>query len=189
MAEKMCVVKNRSASMVVYRIPEKNIHREFAPGEVKTIPYEELGALTFQKGGRELMNGFLQIQSQEVRNDLSMRTELEYDMSEKDIIKLIQEDSLDAFLDALDFAPVGVIDLIKTFSIQLPMNDMEKRRALKNKTGFDVTAAIANIEKEKEEDETTPAAPAGRRVQPSPSTDAPARRTLPNYKVVGEEDK
>lgn len=187
MADKMCVVKNRSASMVVYKIPEKNIHREFAPGEIKTIPYEELGMLSFQKGGRELMNGFLQIQSQEVRNDLNMKTELEYDMSEKDIIKLIEVDSLDAFLDALDFAPVGVIDLIKTLAIQLPMNDMEKRMALKKKTGFDVTAAIANIQKEKEEDNIAPVENTVRRVQSEATT--PGRRTTPNYKVVGETEE
>ena len=31
-------VKNRSTSMVVYKIPETNLRREFAPGETKRIP-------------------------------------------------------------------------------------------------------------------------------------------------------
>ena len=40
--EKMYLVKNRSASMVVYKIPEDGIRREFAPGESKKIKYAEL---------------------------------------------------------------------------------------------------------------------------------------------------
>ena len=41
-------VKNRSSSVVVYRIPESNLRREFAPGEVKRIPFGELEKLTYQ---------------------------------------------------------------------------------------------------------------------------------------------
>ena len=57
--------------------------------------------------------------------------------------------SLDAFLDALDFAPIGVIDLIKTMSVQLPLTDLNKRRALKEKTGFDVDRALIHVEEER----------------------------------------
>jgi len=35
--------------------------------------------------------------------------------------------SLDEFLDCLDFAPEGVKDLIKTLSVELPLNDVSKR--------------------------------------------------------------
>jgi len=40
-------VKNRSSSMVVYRIPETNLRREFAPGETKRVPFGELEKLTY----------------------------------------------------------------------------------------------------------------------------------------------
>jgi hypothetical protein len=184
-ANTICQVKNRSASTVVYSIPEMHIRREFAAGETKRIPYEELEKLSFQQGGRGLMTNFLQIQAEAVTDELNIQREPEYNMSEEDIIKLIQEGSLDSFLDCLDFAPTGIIDLIKSFSISLPMNDLEKRRALKEKTGFDVTAALANLEKERAEsndtsDSTTPT----RRVQVDDTT----RRTTPEYKVVSTED-
>ena len=45
-----------------------------------------------------------------------IETEREYFFSEADIKKLMTEDSLDAFLDALDFAPEGVIDMIKEYA-------------------------------------------------------------------------
>ena len=40
--EKKYQVKNRSAGMVVYNLPELGIRREFAPGEAKKIAYSEL---------------------------------------------------------------------------------------------------------------------------------------------------
>ena len=163
----MYSVKNRSSSVVVYRIPETNLRREFAPGETKKIPFGELEKLTYQEGGRELLENFLQIMENEVTSDLGVNREVEYNMSEKEIAALLQTGSLDAFLDALDFAPIGVIDLIKTMAVQLPLTDMNKRKALKQKTGFDVDKALVHIEEEKAE-EKAPAAPAvsGRRVQP-----------------------
>ena len=78
-------VKNRSASKVFYKIPEIGVRREFMPGEVKKITYDELQKLSYQAGGRELMADFLQIQSSEMLNELNMRVEPEYNMSEEQI--------------------------------------------------------------------------------------------------------
>lgn len=183
-SEDMFNVKNRSTSVVVYRIPESNLRREWAPGEVKRIPFGELEKLTYQPGGRELIANFLQIMENEVTDDLNVHREPEYNMSEEQVRDLILNGSIDAFLDALDFAPIGVIDLIKTMSVQLPITDMAKREALKAKTGFDVDKAIENDRASKEDDKKEIIAdkPAERRVTES----APAgRRTSGNaYKVV-----
>ena len=145
-------VKNRSSSVVVYRIPESNLRREFAPGETKKIPFGELEKLTYQQGGREMLEQFLQIVDEAVTQDLNVHREVEYDMSENQIKDLLLTGSIDAFLDALDFAPMGVIDLIKSLSVSLPLTDFNKRKVLKEKTGFDVDKALAHIEEEKEDD-------------------------------------
>ena len=58
---KNLIVKNRSASMVVYSLPELNVRREFMPGESKTITFGELEKLSYQPGGRSIMQNFLQI--------------------------------------------------------------------------------------------------------------------------------
>ena len=98
-------------------------------------------------------------------------------------IELLRSGSLDAFLDALDFAPTGVIDLIKTFAVQLPLNDVEKCNALKEKTGFDVMTAIKNDIADKTVEEAAPVAE--RRVKPATTEEkTPARRTTNQYKVV-----
>ena len=142
-------VKNRSSSVVVYKIPELNLRREFAPGETKRIPFGELEKLTYQQGGREMLEQFLQIGDEVVTSNLNVHREIEYDMSESQIRDLLLYGSLDAFLDALDFAPLGVIDLIKSLSITLPLTDLNKRRALKEKTGFDVFLTLKKREPKK----------------------------------------
>lgn len=182
-------VKNRSSSTVVYKIPETNLRREFAPGETKRISFGELEKLTYQTGGRTLLEQFLQIMDEDVTSNLNVKREVEYDMSEAQVRDLLLKGSLDAFLDALDFAPIGVIDLIKVLAVKLPLTDLNKRRALLEKTGFDVDKAIQHIEEEYQEQEqehiTPPASE--RRVK---TNDAPTgRRTTSNYKVVSRESK
>lgn len=179
-------VKNRSSSVVVYRIPESNLRREFAPGETKRIPFGELEKLTYQQGGRTMLEQFLQIVDEAVTSDLNVHREAEYDMSEAQVRDLLLTGSIDAFLDALDFAPIGVIDLMKTMAVKLPLTDLNKRKALKEKTGFDVDKALMHIEEEKEEEaEHIQPVKQERRVK---TTSAPqGRRTASNYKVVNRE--
>ena len=182
--ETMYNVKNRSSSMVVYRIPETNLRREFAPGETKRIPFGELEKLTYQSGGRELLENFLQILEEEVTTNLNVHRELEYDMSEEQVRDLLLTGSVDAFLDALDFAPIGVIDLIKSMAVALPLTNLQKRKALKDKTGFDVDRALMHIEEERAEEnaDKIDSAPIERRVKEE--VKPAGRRTTPSYKVT-----
>ena len=111
-------------------------------------------------------------------------------MSEQQVADLILNGSLDAFLDALDFAPIGIIDLIKNLSVSLPITDINKRRALKEKTGFDVDKAIANDIASKEEDTIVEKEPAVKRrvVREEPTTQG--RRTSGSgYKVINKTEE
>ena len=179
---KILRVKNRSARLAVYSIPEINIRREFAPGETKNITYGELEKLSYQPGGRTIMQNFLQIIDPEATGDLGINREPEYDLSEQQIVDLMTKGSLDAFLDCLDFAHVGVIDLIKKFSVSLPLNDIDKRDALKKITGFDVTIALANMQREKEDMDTPVVESKERRVKTESAPEG--RRTTPKYNVA-----
>ena len=181
-----CLVKNRGASHVSYRIPEDGIRRSFAPGETKEISYKELEKLTYQPGGMMILTNYLQLIEQDALSAFGIRTEPEYHMSEADVAKLIKTGSLDAFLDALDFAPTAVIDLIKKLSIDIPLVDIQKRKALKEKTGFDVEAALKHNEEDKEDTRSTILKQNNgeRRVK---TEEVPAgRRTTPKYNVINK---
>lgn len=187
----MIRVKNRGASTVVYKIADKGIRREFQPGQVMSISAEELEELTFQPGGTMLLSQFLQILDMEGIQAARIKTEPEYHMSEADVAKLITNGSLDAFLDALDFAPISVIDLIKKLSISIPMVDIPKRKALKEKTGFDVEAALKHIEEEKEDNQTTILKQNNNGERRVKTEEVPAgRRTAaPKYNVIKTADE
>lgn len=179
-------VKNRSKGTSVYTIPElgdkRNIRREFAPHETKKIDLEELKALTFIPGGMKMLKNYLQILDKKVQVELGLRPEPEYNMSEEDIKNLLKNGSLDSFLDCLDFAPPGVIDLIKQYAVQMPLNDSQKREAILSKTGFDVSKALLRLKEANEGDANVTSSQKERRV---PIKEENVRRTnIPEYKVV-----
>ncbi|MCF0230452.1 MAG: hypothetical protein HUJ76_12280, partial [Parasporobacterium sp.] len=52
---KMYKIKNRSAGVVVYSVPELRIRREIRPGQIIDVSYDELEKLSFIPGGKSLM--------------------------------------------------------------------------------------------------------------------------------------
>lgn len=179
--KKIFIVKNRSTSRVIYSIPSLNIRREFAPGESMKISLEELKKFMFEPGARSLLENFLQINTEEFLQDFNINTQPEYFLDEQQIKDLLLTGSYDAFLDCLDFAPVGVIDLVKSLSVALPLSDYKKRQALKEKIGFDVDAALAN-KKKAEEDDGEVFKEVEKKERPKAQVSTPARRTNVTYK-------
>ena len=186
MSKTTCLVKNRGAGYITYKIPEDGIRRSFAPGETKEISYQELEKLTFQPGGMMILTNYLQIIEQDVLNTFGIHTEPEYHMSERDVANLIKTGSLDSFLDALDFAPIAVIDLIKKLSVEIPLMDMAKRKALKEKTGFDVDAALRHIEEDKEDSGNTILKQSGERRVKAEAAPAGRRTEPPKYNIISK---
>ena len=189
MSKTTCLVKNRGAGHVSYRIPEDGIRRSFAPGETKEISYKELEKLTYQPGGMTILTNYLQIMEEDTLRSFGMRVEPEYHMTDRDVANLIKTGSLDAFLDALDFAPVGVIDLIKKLSVEIPLMDMAKRNALKAKTGFDVDAALRHIEEEKEDTGNTILKQVGERRVKTETIPEGRRTAPPKYNIIKTADE
>ncbi len=188
--ETICNVTNRSGGIVAYRIPERNLRREFNVGETKRIPYSEILEVAAQPGGRALLYNYLYIREDEVMKEgLNIKPEPEYYISEDQVDSWLLTSSIDEFKDALDFAPTGVVNLIKQHAVTLPLNDLRKCEALKQITGFNVLSAIANEKATTEEDEPA-AATKERRVKQETAVTAAAeigRRATPKYKVVGRD--
>jgi hypothetical protein len=90
---------------------------------------------------------------------------------------------MDEWLDCLDFAPDGVLDLVKKLSVDLPLSDYNKRQALKEKLGFDVDKAITNLTAEQAENK--------KESKPVRRTEtASGRRTsgINKYKVIKKDE-
>ena len=144
MEKKMFEVLNRSGSTVAYSIPDINVNRTFEPNEKKMISYEELEKLQYQEGGAYLMQNYLFIKDTEVVKTLDVKTEPEYYYTADEVKELLLNGTLDQLSDCLNFAPKGVLDLVKKLAVSLPLNDLNKCELISEKLGFDVLKTIEN---------------------------------------------
>lgn len=135
-------VRNRCGGAVTYKIPDMNLRRTFTQGERKELPFEEVSKLAYVPGGEYLLQHSLVIENIEAREEILGAVELEYNYTEEDIKELLENGSMDALLDCLDFAPKGVIELLKKIAVNTELNDMKKREAIYKKTGFNINNAI-----------------------------------------------
>lgn len=141
--EKMIKVQNRDFGSVGYTIPDlNNLHRTFQPNEIKTISFDELFKLSQVPGGDYIIANYLIIHDEEATKELLGIIEPEYFYTEEDIVKLMTNGSLDEFEDCLNFAPKGVLELIKQIAVTLPLNDVAKRDLIQKKLNFNVGSAI-----------------------------------------------
>lgn len=178
-------VENRANAIVCYRVPESKIIRRFVAGEVKEIEMGELRQAIQIPGTFRLIESNLIIHNKEAVDELLPNAEPEYFYDKKDVDFLLEQGTLDQLKDALDFAPDGVIELIKERAVKGELNDMRKREAILNATNFNVTKAI-EIRYQAEED-STPIEAKTRRTTPinESSLEAPVRRTTtPKYTVI-----
>ena len=174
-------VLNRDNGQTIYSIPEMNgLRRVYEAGETKEVTFEELQKLTYIPGGMALLKNNLMIQNKMAVKELLGEVEPEYLYTESEIKTLMLSGSLDEFLDCLDFAPGGVLQLIKTLAVEMPLNDVRKRQAIFEKTGFNVDNAI-KIKQQSEEPQGNVSTTPQRRVQKSKvqvDSPVPARRVV-----------
>ena len=172
-------VTNRDHGTVCYHIADlNNLTRVYTSNETKEITMEELRKLSYTTGGAAILRDCLVIDNKEAVAELLGEVEPEYHYSIEDVKNILVNGSLDQLLDTLDFAPNGVLDLIKDLAVKLEINDIQKREAILEKTGFNVTKAIEiNHESAKVEEE----APKTRRVAvegEKTETAGPVRRVI-----------
>jgi hypothetical protein len=148
----MIKVTNRDNGHVGYTIPDlNNLTRTFTANETKEIPMIELRKLSYIPGGKMILRDYLVLDNKDAIEELLNVVEPEYFYTEEDVKNLLTIGSLDALKDCLDYAPVGTIDLVKKVAVELPLNDVAKRKAILDMTGFNVDSAIMVNEETKED--------------------------------------
>lgn len=157
MLDKNYIVKitNRDSGSAGYSIPEmNNLHRQFAAGETKEVTMEELRALSYLPGGMQILENCFIIEDEEAVSEIYGEVEPEYSYNAEDVKNLLLNGTEDQLMDCLDFAPEGVISLVKSIAVELKLNSVSKRNIIKEKTGFNVDRAIEANEETKEEKTT-----------------------------------
>lgn len=154
MLDKNTLVKitNRYDGRVGYSIPDLgNLYRGFAPGETKEVTMEELRKLSYMPGGQSMLEKYFVLDNKDAINELVGGVEPEYFYTEEDVKNLLLTGTLDELKDCLDFAPTGVVEVVKKLAVELKLNDIAKRKAIKDITGFSVDTAIYVNEETSEE--------------------------------------
>lgn len=144
---KLIKVTNRTIGTVGYSVEDLGIHRTFQEKETKEITFEELEKLSYVPGGERILRNCLVINDEEaiaeLLPDITKEDYPEYFYTEKEIDYLLKVGSLEQLLDCLDYAPNGVIEILKNRAVDLPLNDVAKRDIILEKIGFNVTNAIS----------------------------------------------
>lgn len=177
----MIKVTNRDNGRIGYKIPDlNNLQRSFEYGETKEVSAEEIRKLSYQPGGMVMLKDYLLIHNQEMIDELIGDIELEYNYTEKDIATLLTNGTLDQLHDCLDFAPKGVINLVQKVAVDVKVNDIEKRKLIREKTGFNVSRAIEINEETLGEDFEGPETKTRRSSAPVETKE----RKVSNYEII-----
>lgn len=145
-------VTNRNNGTTGYTL-SSGLHRDFNVRETKKIDIEELRELLTVPGGEYLLRNYFIIKDKTALDYLNLDPEPEYFYTEAEITELLNNGSIDQLEDCLNFAPQGVIDLVKTLAVSLEIPDVRKRDLITKKTGFNVSNAIMVNKVLAEEDE------------------------------------
>ena len=188
MENEMVIVTNRNNGYTGYRIPDTGVSRNFAPGESKRISKEELMQLSYIEGGEYLLKNYLIVNNDKTLEELNISVQPEYYYTEEEIKELLTTGSLDQLEDTLNFAPDGVIEIIKDMAVKTELPDTRKRKMISEKTGFNIDNAIrVNEVMAEDQIKDEHSEPIERKASPiNVESDTPQRKAAPikKYKVV-----
>lgn len=139
-------VRNRAKGSISYTIDSLRVTRVWTgTGTVINIPINELIELTTIPGGQKLLDKYLVIEDAEALTaiyDYDLAPEYAY--GEAEIDYLLHAGTNEQLLDALDYAPQGVLDLIRGMAIKQIPDTTAKVNAINEKFQINLTTLIAN---------------------------------------------
>ena len=180
-------VTNRNNGITGYTL-NSGMERIFNINETKKVPLEELQEVEAMPGGEYLLRNYLMIKDKTALDYLNVEPEPEYFYTENEIKELLLNGTLDQLEDCLNFAPQGVLDILKDKAVSLEIPDMRKRDLISKKLGFNIDNAI-KIEKAFKEDSASnnkEAAVPERKSTPVVVEDKPVRKVQSKYNVVSK---
>ncbi len=136
-------IRNLCDHTVCYSITD-GPRRELSPNQAIVVSAGELRQLNSEYGGSKLLQNYIQILNPQLAAEFGLEFENnpEYTWTAEDVDKVLLEKPIEVLEDALDFAPAGIIDLIVSRAVALNLPDNNKRDAILNQTGKNITRMI-----------------------------------------------
>lgn len=167
-------VENLSDLQVGYVLASSKVTRRFMPHVYMSISARELRELSYQRGGLYLLQNYLRIYNKDLAAEFGVSKDSfdhEYNWTSDDIDACLKSSDINKLLDALDFAPQGIVDTIKQRAIDMEIPDKRKLEAIGKRTNCDMESIIRNkhaydnADSESEEEKT----PKRRRSETTPT--------------------
>lgn len=128
-----------------YMLTSSGRSRRLMPGVTMRVTAGELRELFYQPGGAIMLQNYICVGNKDLAAEFGVPDDMiEYNWTIDDVRRCLQNDDIDVLLDALDFAPQGIVESLKDEAIALEITDNRKIAAIAKKTGVDIDAAIKN---------------------------------------------
>lgn len=138
-------VRNMVDYNVGYKIEEDNVRRQFSPHEVKTVTAGELRKLDYTRGGHVLLTSYLAVQNKSLAQEFGVDEDSfanEYNWDAAKVDQVLLSEPVEVLQDAMDFAPEGILQLIKDRAIALRLDSMDKRKVISDAMKIDLNGMI-----------------------------------------------
>lgn len=183
---KVIEIINRATHSVGYSIPDTGVHRSFNAGEVKRLPIDEIKQLAWTTGGQRILDRYLIIPDAAAREEIFgvSDVEPEYYYSKEDVERLVKSGTLDELEDCLTFGSEGVKKLVIEVAFDTKLPDVNKRKLILEKTGYNLDNMIKLDEENQEANEVSEQSSAPKRKASVPEIKNRKAPMPTNYKIV-----
>ena len=160
-----------------YIVDLTGVRRILPPHASFKVKASELRELFYQRGGQELLHNYIRVGNKALAQEFGVDVDNtpEYNWGRKDVIDALNNTDIDVLLDALDFAPDGIKQLIADVAVETEVADVNKRKAISDKLGINVDAMITNKHLAAQKTEENEEKPARRRTAAKKTTTSTRR--------------
>ena len=151
--------------------------RRFAPRASMSVTAGEVREVSNMPGTITLFQNYLRVDNKDLATELGVSDdsfEHEYSWGKDEIVGALTTEPIEVLLDALDYAPDAIKESLVDFAVELEIPDVNRRKAIKEATGKDVTKMIEIKNAYKDDSQKEDSKPAERRAA---QKQAPAKKS------------
>lgn len=151
--------------------------RRFAPRGTMSVTAGEVREVSNMPGTITLFQNYLRIDNKDLATELGVSDdsfEHEYSWGRDEIVGALTTEPIEVLLDALDYAPDAIKESLVDIAVELEIPDVNRRKAIKDATGKDVTKMIEIKNAYKDESQKEDGKPTERRAA---QKQAPAKKS------------
>lgn len=119
--------------------------RRFAPRASINVSAGEVREVANMPGAITLFQNYIHISDKKLANEIGVTDDSfdhEYSWTKADIEAALTTQPIEVLLDALDYAPDAIKESIVDMAVELEIPDVNRRKAIQNATGQDITKMI-----------------------------------------------